>query len=178
MTVVDRAGAGASETLASSLTVTARSLLLSHSPAGPIYADGSSRYAVTATLTSGGSPVSGKTITFTSTSGTFEPSTAVTNSSGQASVGLISPASTVDTSAVVTASYLGSNASDTVNFTGWTKPNLAYWDSLSPMASSCGGKVSISVTVKNTSAVSMTLNTSSYLAFNEFQPAGARYTRP
>ena len=173
VTVVDRAGAGASETLASSLTVTARSLLLSHSPAGPIYADGSSRYAITATLTSGGSPVSGKTITFTSTSGTFEPSTAVTNSSGQAGVGLISPASTVDASAVVTASYLGSNASDTVNFTGWTKPNLAYWDSLSPMASSCGGKVSISVAVKNTSAVSMTLNTSSYLAFNDYSAGGS-----
>ena len=173
VTVIDRAGAGASETLASSLIVTVRALSLSHSPAGPIYADGSSRYAMTATLTSGGSPVSGKTITFTSTAGTFETSTAVTDSSGQASVYLISPASTVDTSAAVTASYPGSTATDTVTFTGWTKPNIAYWDSLSPTASNCGGKVSFSISVKNTSAVSMTLNSSSYFAFNDYSNGGS-----
>lgn len=172
VTVIARGGGSASETLSSSLTVTARTLSLSHSPAGPIFADGSSRYSVTATLTSGGSPVSGKTVGFTSTAGTFEPATAVTDSTGQAKVDLISPASTVDTSAIVTASYLGSTATDTVSFTGWTKPNIAYWDSLSPTASSCGGKVSFSITVKNTSAVSMTLNSSSYFAFNDSSVGG------
>ncbi|MBI5826175.1 MAG: Ig-like domain-containing protein [Deltaproteobacteria bacterium] len=172
VTVIARGGGGATETLSSSLTVTARALSLSHSPAGPIYADGSSRYSITATLTSAGSPVSGKTVTFTSTAGTFESATAVTDSTGQAKVDLISPASTVDTSATVTASYLGTTATDTVDFTGWTKPNIAYWDSLSPTASSCGGKVSFSITVKNTSAVSMTLNSSSYFAFNDSSVGG------
>lgn len=172
VTVIARGGGGATETLSSSLTVTARALSLSHSPAGPIYADGSSRYSITATLASGGSPVSGKTVTFTSTAGTFEPATAVTDSAGQARVDLISPSSTTDTSAVVTASYLGSVATDTVTFTGWTKPNIAYWDSLSPTASGCGGKVSFSITVKNTSAVSMTLNSSSYFAFNDSSVGG------
>jgi hypothetical protein len=162
-----------SDTVGTYVTVTAYGLALTHSPAGPVYADGSSIYTMTATLTSGGSPVSGKTITFTTTSGTLDPSSAVTDSNGQAAVALVSPVSTTNTTATVIASYLSAEDADTVSFNGWSGPNIQYWGGMSPVSVNCGTSYSFSVNVRNLSATTaMALTTSSYFAFNDSSLGG------
>ncbi|MBI5469390.1 MAG: Ig-like domain-containing protein [Deltaproteobacteria bacterium] len=174
VTPVPRTGCGGAEgTIGSYVTVTAYGAALFHSPAGPIYADGSSAYTVTATLTSGGNPVSGKTVTFSTTNGSLSSSTALTGVNGQATVSLMAPNSAVDTTAVVTAAHVNASASDTVNFTGWTKANLQYWGGLSPAAAVCGGSYSFTVSVRDISAsVPMSLTTSSYFSFNDSSAGG------
>lgn len=160
--------------ISSSVIVTAYAITLTHSPAGPIYADGSSRYTMTATLTLNGSPVSGKTITFGTTNGTLDPLSAVTDSNGQAVVDLIAPISTTDTSATVTATYINAQATDTVNFTGWTGPNLQYWGGLNPTTVNCGASYSFTMDIKNVSTTAtMSLTTSSYFAFNDSTNGGS-----
>lgn len=167
----------------STITVTAYSISLSHSPAGPIYADGSSRYTMTATLTQGGSPVSGKTITFATTNGTADPASAVTDSSGQAVIELIAPNSTTDTSAIVTAQYINASATDTVNFTGWTGANLQYWGGLTVSPPSivrtvnCGSAYSFTMDIRNIGTAGISLTASSYFAFNDSANGGAAVYR-
>lgn len=172
VTLIARGCGGSSSTIGSGLTVTAYSTSLTHSPAGPIDADGSSRYNLTAVLTAGGSFVAGKTITFASTNGTLDPVTAVTDINGQATVAVVSPYSTSNTSANLNATYLNASGTDTVSFTGWTKPNLVYWGGLTPAAVSCGAKTSFQVTVKNVSALPMSITTNSYFAFNDYSAGG------
>ncbi len=156
------------------VTVSAYAMTLTNSPAGPIYADGSSYYTMTAALTSGGSPVAGKIVSFSTTNGTLSASSAVTNANGEASVSLYAPNSTTDTSATVTASYLSNDKTKTVNFTGWIKANIQYWGSLAPTAVDCGSSYSFTMSVKNISTTaSMTLGTGSYFAFNDSSAGGA-----
>ncbi len=175
VTITARGGAGASNTLASTVTVSAYAITVAHSPVGPIYADGSSLYTMTATLTSGGSPVSGKTITFTATNGSLTASTAVTGADGVATTSLVSPVSTVNTSAVVTAEYQSAASTDTVNFTGYVLPNIAYWGGLTPVPAApvtCGVSRSFTMTLKNISATAMSLTSASYFAFNDSSSGG------
>lgn len=160
-------------TLGTNVTVTANGITLTNAPAGPIYADGSSMYAMTATLTSGGSPVAGKTITFSTTNGALSSTTAVTDVNGQASVNLTAPNSATNTAAAVTAAYMNASGADTVNFNGWTKGNLQYWGGLAPASVNCGGAYSFTMTVKNISSTSMSINTGSYFAFNDYSSGGA-----
>ncbi|HAO92809.1 MAG TPA: hypothetical protein DCR11_02765, partial [Deltaproteobacteria bacterium] len=170
-----RSGCNGSEAeIGTYVTVTAYGLSLAHSPIGPVYADGSATYTMTATLVSGATPVAGKTVTFSTTSGTLSPATAVTDANGEATVALIAPNSTTDTTATVTASYLNSSGTDIVSFTGWNKANIQYWGSLSPASASCGSTVSFTMVLKNISATtSMTPNTASYFAFNDSSAGGS-----
>ena len=155
------------------VTVTANALALTHSPAGPIFADGSSTYTMTATLTNGGTPVAGKTVTFSTTGGTLSSTTATTDTNGEATVTLTAPVSSTDTSAVVTATYLTAQATDTVDFTGWTGANLQYWGALTPTTVNCGSTYSITMNVRNVSATSsMSLTTASFFAFNDSSAGG------
>ncbi len=174
VTPVPRTGCGGAEgTIGCYVTVTAYGAALAHSPAGPIYADGSSSYTITATLASGGNPVSGKTVTFSTTNGSLSSSTAVTDVNGLATVSLMAPNSTADTTAVVTAAYVNASASETVNFTGWTKANLQYWGGLSPVAAVCGSVYSFTVSVRDINpSVPMSLTTSSYFSFNDSSAGG------
>lgn len=174
ITPVPRTGCGGAEgTIGSYITVTAYGAALSHSPVGPVYADGSSAYTITATLTTGGSPVSGKTVIFSTTNGSLSSSTAVTDVNGQATVSLMAPNSAVNTTAIVTAAYVSASATDTVNFTGWTKANLQYWSGLSPVAAQCGGAYSFAMSIRNISlSVPMSITTSSYFAFNDSSIGG------
>jgi len=171
--VTARGCGGATTTLGSYVTVSADTLVLSHSPAGPINADGSSFYTMTATLTSGGAPEAGKTVTFTATNGTLSASSAVTDANGQATVALTAPVSTADASATVTAVYGSAEDTDTVSFTGWTGANIQYWGNLDPITVVCGANYSFKLRVKNISATAdMNLTKSSYFAFNDSASGG------
>lgn len=172
VTVTARGCGGSTSTLASAITVSAYALTLTHSPAGPIDADGNSRYTMTAVLTSGGSFLAGKTVTFTTTNGSLDPATDVTDINGQAQVSLIAPYSTTNTTATVTADYLNASATDTVSFTGWTKPNIVYWGAVTPTSANCGSAVTFQVTVKNVGATLMNLSSNSYFAFNDYSAGG------
>lgn len=164
---------GLESTVGTYVTVSAYSMTLTNSPVGPIYADGSSYYTMTATLTTGGLPAAGKIVSFSTTNGTLSASTAVTDGSGVATVLLYAPNSTTDTSATVTASYLSNEKTKLVNFTGWTQANLQYWGSLAPLAVDCGSSYSFTMSVKNISGTaSITLNTGSYFAFNDSSAGG------
>lgn len=171
--VIPRGCGGETVTLGSYITVSANSIVLEHTPAGPLYADGSSYYDMTATLTSGGAPLAGKTVTFTATSGSLSTSSATTDINGQATVNLISPISTVNTSSTVTAQYLEAQDSDTVNFLGWAKPNIQYWGGLSPNAVSCGSAYSFAMQLRNIASTSMTLGLGSYFSFNDSVSGGS-----
>lgn len=160
-------------TLASSVTMTVYRVILANSPAGPINADGSAYYVMTATLANGGVAAAGKTISFTTTNGSLSSSTATTDINGNAVVNLVSPVSTANTSAAVTASYLGASGTDTVSFTGWNKANIQYWGGLAPASVNCGSSYSITMNVKNVSATSMNLGTGSYFAFNDSSSGGS-----
>lgn len=172
--VTARGCGGLTTTLGSFITVTANSITLAHSPAGPVYADGSAYYTMTAALTASGAPISGKTVVFTATNGSLSSTTAVTDSNGLASVTLTAPNSTTDTAASVTAAYLSASDTDTVNFNGWNKANLQYWGDLSPVAVNCGASYSFTMNIRNiSSSASMTINTGSYFSFNDSTAAGA-----
>jgi hypothetical protein len=61
----------------------------------------------TATLTSGGSPVAGKTVSWIANAGSLSPSSGTTNSSGQVTITYTAPSVTSQTSVTVTASFAG-----------------------------------------------------------------------
>lgn len=150
------------------VTVTANSMTIAATPLGPILADGSATYTINATLKNGATVQPGKTVTFTTTNGTLSSTTAITNASGIATVSLIAPYSTVNTTATVTATYMSAQATTPVlNFNGYALANLAYWGSLSPTCASAGNLASFNLDVKNISAVPMTLTSASYFAFND-----------
>lgn len=172
VTVLSSGPNQSSYTINSAVTVTAYLITLTNSPAGPVNADGSSQYTMTAVLSTGGQYVPGQTITFTTTSGSLNPASAVTDVNGQAAVALISPYSTTNTTAAVIASYLSASATDTVSFTGWTGPELVYWGGLTPMSVTCGNNASFQVNVKNIGASSMNLTANSYFAFNDYSAGG------
>lgn len=175
VTPTPRGGCGGSEgEIGTYVTVTAYGLSLAHSPAGPVYADGSASYTMTATLVSGGTPVAGKTVTFSTTNGTLSSATAVTDANGEATVSLIAPNSTTNTTATITASYINASGTDTVSFNGWSNANIQYWGALNPVSASCGSTVSFTMALKNISAsTSMTMNTGSYFAFNDSIAGGS-----
>jgi hypothetical protein len=173
VSVIPRGCGGDAVTLASYITVSANSVVLSHTPAGPLYADGSSFYGMTATLTSGDAPLAGKTVTFSTTSGSLSSSNATTDINGQATVNLVSPNSTVNTSSIITAEYLEAQDTDTVDFIGWTKPNIQYWGGLSPVAVNCGSVYSFTMQLKNIASSSMTLGAGSYFSFNDSSSGGS-----
>ena len=155
-------------TASDSVLVTVFSLGLNHSPAGPIPADGSSQYTVNALLTSGGVPVSGKTVSFSATIGALSSSTAVTNQYGIATVFLTAPASGEDIQSVVTAGYLGSQTQDILYFTGWSAPTLLYLGgTLDPAKVGKGKDYDFSLQVMNQGSVGMDLDTSSYFTFTD-----------
>jgi hypothetical protein len=123
-------------TVNTTITVTAYLLTLtvydedcSSSPPASKPADGDSRYCFKATLTSGGSPASGKTINFSITSGSgfLSSNSQVTDGTGTATVYLTSPCSTNDVTTTVMAEYT-SDTYDTksVLFTGVGGSNLSY----------------------------------------------------
>ncbi len=173
VSVTPRGCGGETVTLGSFITVASNSVVLSHAPAGPLYADASSWYEMTALLSSGGSPLAGKTVSFSTTSGSLSSTTAVTDASGQATVRLISPGSSVNTSSAVTASYLGAEGSDTVDFLGWNKPNIQYWGGLSPGSAACGSPYTFTMQLRNIASSPMSIGTSSYLAFNDSHLGGS-----
>jgi len=173
VSVIPRGCGGETVTLGSYITVSANSMVLSYTPAGPLYADGSSYYDMTATLTSGGAPLAGKTVTFSTTGGSLSASSATTDVNGLAKVRLVSPVSTANTSSTVTAEYLEAQDTDTVNFFGWNKPNIQYWGGLSPVAVSCGSSYSFTMQLKNIASSSMTLGLGSYFSFNDSTALGS-----
>lgn len=173
VSLVPRGCGGTATSLGSYITVSAHALTLTHTPAGPLYADGSSYYTLTATLTSAGAPVVGKTITFSATNGSLSSSTATTDANGQATVRLIAPNSTVDVSSTVTSEYLSAQDTASLSFLGWTKANLQYWGGLTPVAVSCGNSYTFMMQLRNISASSsMTLGTASYFSFNDSASGG------
>lgn len=179
VTVTARGCGSSSSTLASYVTVSKYATSITHSPPGPIPADGSSVYTMTATLTNGGIPVSGRTLAFSTTNGTLGAASVMTDSNGTATVVLTAPNSTVDTGAVVTADYPGATGTDTVSFTGWTLANLQYWGGLSTISPSsntsvdCGSPYSFTMNVRNISSITMNIQSGSYFAFNDSSSGGS-----
>ncbi|MCX5867709.1 MAG: hypothetical protein NT009_09600 [Proteobacteria bacterium] len=148
--------------------VTANKISLSYNPAGPLPADGSSIYTIDALLTSGGAPLSGKSVSFTATAGTLSAGTAVTNGSGVARVTLTAPVSSTNTQSAVTATYLGAQDSKTLYFNGYTGPNVLYvGGTLSPTSARVGNSVSFGLDVINSGTAVMNLTTGSYFRFTD-----------
>lgn len=173
VTLTTRGCGGVRTTIGSYINITYNRLVVTHQPTGPLYADGSSYYNVTATLTSGGTPVVGKRVSFSTTAGTLSPTTAVTGSNGQVSFRLISPNSTINTTATVMVEYLGTNGSDTLNFIGWNKPDIQYWGSLAPTYVLCGNPYTFMMQLKNISPSAMTMGLGSYFSFNDSASGGS-----
>ncbi len=104
--------------MSSFVTLTTDIISMAHTPLGPVSADGTSTYTVTATLTSNGNPLAGKTVSFATTNGSLGATSAITDSSGVATMTLTAPISTTATTADVTATYFNASATDTLSFTG------------------------------------------------------------
>jgi len=79
---------------------------LSVSPSSFTLGSGQNR-TLTATLTSGESPVAGKTITWAKTAGSLSVTSSTTNSSGQASVTYTAPSVSASTEVTISASFAG-----------------------------------------------------------------------
>ncbi len=155
-------------TLQSNVIITANSLILIHAPAGPLNADGTSAYTMTATMTAGGLPLVGANVVFAATAGTLSAGNVVTNAAGQAVVTLLAPVSSTNITAVVTATYFKTTASDTVQFTGVNAPNLQYvGGSLAPLAVCAGSNYSFTLQVKNYGTAAMNLTTGSDFTFTD-----------
>lgn len=158
------------------------SLTLAYSPASPIAADGTTTYTLTATLTAGGSAVSGATVSFSATAGTLSAETATTDSSGIATVYLIAPCSTSDISEVkIKAQYIKAKDTDTVAFSGVSGGNLVYvGGSLSPMSVSSGYASGFTLQLKNCGSSSLTISQTSNTSFDfgndSFSLASSSYT--
>ena len=105
-----------------SITITpasgATSISIANGVTGPVIANGVNAVAIRATVQGASGPLSGSTVTFTTTAGTFAASVttaeATTNASGIATVNLIAPTS--PGTATVTASASGFSASTTITF--------------------------------------------------------------
>lgn len=128
-------------------------------------ADGDSRYCMKARLTSGGSPASGKPIYFNITSGTgiLSPGSPIlTDSNGYATVYLISPCSTTNTSTTVKAEYtVDTYDTETVQFTGVGGSNLSYVSgSLTPVSVTTGYSSGFSLQLRNCGVNPLTILTS------------------
>lgn len=150
------------------ITVTANGMTIASAPVGPVPADGSSAYTITATLKNGLTPLSGKTISFSSTNGSLSSATAVTDANGVATVKLIAPSSLAALTATVTASYLNTAITTApLSFSAYANVNLAYWGGLTPSCAVTGSPASFSLNVKNTSATAMALASNSFFAFND-----------
>ena len=92
-------------------------------------ADGLNKYCFQATLTTGGAPMTGKSVAFSITSGigSLSASSGVTDASGQTSVLLTSPCSTVNVSTTVKAEYTPTTTdSKSVLFTAIAAGTLNY----------------------------------------------------
>ncbi|MBE9529432.1 MAG: Ig-like domain-containing protein [Proteobacteria bacterium] len=166
---------GTTSTLGSYVTLSQFAISLAHTPVGPIDADGTAAYTMTATLTKNGAALSGKTIDFTTTNGVLSATTGITDETGVVTLTLTAPTSTTDTSADVTVTYLSISATDTLSFTGWNKANLQYWGSLTPTPASvdCGVSVYFTLDIRNIHPTfSMNLDTLSYFAFNDSAAGG------
>jgi hypothetical protein len=166
---------GTTSTLGSYITVSQFTLTLAHTPTGPIDADGTASYLMTATLTKSGVALSGKTIDFTTTNGVLSATTGITDETGIVIVTLTAPTSTTNTTADVTATYLSISATDTLSFTGWNKANLQYWGALTPTPANvdCGTDVYFTLDLRNIHPTqSMNLDTLSYFAFNDSAAGG------
>jgi len=73
----------------------------------------------------------------------------------------------------VTAEYLGAEGSDTVDFLGWSKPNIQYWGGLAPGSAECGSPYTFTMQVQNIASSPMTVSTASYFAFNDSSIGGS-----
>lgn len=94
-------------------------LSISASP-GSIAADGVTSSTITATVTSGGTPLAGRTVSFGTTGGSLSSASASTDAAGQATVAVTSAASKSTSSVTITGSYAGVDGTATVTFTAIT----------------------------------------------------------
>lgn len=163
-------------------SVVAYSITLSYSPAGPIAADGTTKYTLTATVTQSGSPVSGATVSFDAKNGTLSSATATTDSSGIATVYLIAPCSTSDINNVkIKAWYENAKDNKNVSFSAVTGGNLVYvGNSLTPQSVSTGYASGFTLQLKNCGSSSLTISRTSNTAFDfandSFTLTNASYT--
>lgn len=153
------------------ITVTAYSLTLtaydedctSAAPESKL-SNGDSRYCFKATLTSGGSPVTGATINFSLTAGSgfLSDENVLTNSNGIATFYLTSPCSATDVSTTVKAKYTDDTYdTETVQFTGTSDSNLSYVSgSLAPLSVTTGS-TQFSLNLRNCGATSLTIEATS-----------------
>jgi len=111
MDMTSRSGLAYSRSV--SVSVTQYAMTLTASPA-TLAGDGASTSTITVTLTSGGSPLSGASITLTKTMGTLAQETLTTNASGQATTTYTSAMTTSNQTATVTATY-GAGTSKSVD---------------------------------------------------------------
>lgn len=107
------------------LLVTAQRLSLAASPT-TLNADGNATSTLTATLTKGGTAVTGATVSFDTTAGTLSAASAVTNASGVATVTLTAPYSSTTVTGTATATHINSTDAVTLTFNGVTGANLLY----------------------------------------------------
>ena len=151
-----------------SAVVVAYTITLSYSPAGPVAADGASYYTLTATLTQGGTAVSGALVTFDTKTGTLSSATATTDSSGIATVYLIAPCSTSDINNVkIKTWYQNAKDNDNVSFSGVSGGNLVYvGNSLTPKSVSTGYASGFTLQLKNCGSSSLTVSRTSNTAFD------------
>lgn len=155
-------------TLQSYVTVTAYRLTLTHAPAGPINADGTSTYTMTATLTSGGTGLAGRPIVFSTTAGRLAPTTANTNAAGVATSVLTAPISSTNVTGTVTAEYVKTKGTDTASFSGVAGPNMQYiGGSLTPLTVCKGYTYGFSLRAKNYGTAAMGLTTVSRFTFTD-----------
>lgn len=163
-------------------SVVAYTITLAYSPAGPIPADGTTKYTLTATVTQSGSPVSGATVSFDAKTGTLSSATATTDSSGIATVYLIAPCSTSDINNVkVKTWYQNAKDNKNVSFSGVTGGNLVYvGNSLTPQSVSTGYASGFTLQLKNCGTSSLTISRTSNTAFDfandSFTLTNASYT--
>lgn len=163
-------------------SVTAYSITLAYSPAGPIPADGTTKYTLTATVTQSGSPVSGATVSFDAKNGTLSSATATTDSSGIATVYLIAPCSTSAINNVkVKTWYQNARDNKNVSFSAVTGGNLVYvGNSLTPPSVSTGYASGFTLQLKNCGTSSLTISRTSNTAFDfandSFTLTAASYT--
>ena len=169
-------------TMNAKVRVAKASLTLAYSPASPIAADGTTQYTLTATLTAGGSAVSGATVAFSTTAGTLSAETATTDASGVATVYLIAPCSTSDINEVkIKAQYIKAKDTDTVAFSGVSGGNLVYvGGSLTPLSQSTGYAGGFTLQLKNCGSSSLTISNTSNTSFDfgndSFTLATSSYT--
>ena len=131
---------------------------LSVSPSSFTISSGASR-TLTATLTSSGSALSNKTVTWSVSSGTLSASSGTTNSSGQVSVTYTAPSVTTQTSVTITVSFTGDSSyqSSSGSSVGTVTVSLLPSTTLSVSPSS------FTLTAGNATAVTATLTSSSGL---------------